>query len=54
MQYSAESFLQLHHVSEDEFMRELEYRRLVRERIDERRAAGREPGHGRHFFWSHD
>ncbi|UFS60579.1 hypothetical protein [Subtercola endophyticus] len=41
MLYSAESFLQLHHLSEGEFDRELEYRRLARERFDEKKNTGR-------------
>jgi hypothetical protein len=50
MQYSAESFLQFHHLSEAEFLRELEFRRVARDRIDEKRAGQRAVGGGRHFF----
>ncbi|GGF34633.1 hypothetical protein [Subtercola lobariae] len=50
MQYSAESYLQLHHMSEAEFTRELEIRRVARDRIDEKRGTQHTIGGGRHFF----
>ena len=50
MQFSAESYLHLHHLSEAEFVRELEIRRVARDRIDEKRACQRAVGRGRPFF----